>query len=934
MPTPTYHWHDPKCPGPRIEFEDHEPNCEIKNTCHLLPQCKIVPHCVACGRKPPIHDIISQSGNFSTIGAEPQGDPFGQLNLYWPSRSLYHGSADSTTSKQETREQALSKVYPTTLLPNQFRQACLSPTEGEDFGHARSTAMDQEDFPVHLTLEVYEVDNYPEYEAFSYTWEGEYPEKDKGPLLCRPVYIGSFWDVLMQTRNCWELLRFARLPHIARHIWVDAVCINQGNTEERARQVAAMGRIYGDSLRVVVYLGPDVVVKPTHRFPRRRHLDQFTASEARPMGSNGSVIDLDMEKLFRRRYFTRLWVIQELIVASKVIIRIGDMDVAADSIITKRLKNTPGWDWAKTSAPWFQYVTQQTLGTDPCEALQLVWNANCADSRDRLFGVLGLMNPEDILNRGVEANYSISSQHVWIGFFAHCLLRLDIFWFLTYAVGLRKSSQSQPIEPWIPSWVPDWTSRPTWQGFHRPTLSYEEVVDEISHAVVGRESCWHSFPSRGDITKMRLMSAKSGTPWSQGVTVDSKTGTLNRIRAIHLFAIPSTPQLRTHIGEYGVYEIDLHGMHQHIARQPREHITHKSKQPLYLVSQQPLDRDILPMHDHLYVLHTQQGLQFLILRDSEGPLTFLKSRVGPGYFNMTGHQNFRLVAAVLYTFLNLDAGVDHVFYQQTDYQPRSRRLSRFDLKIDPRPKHLCIEKLPRLLTGCQLIAKIRTLFNQKLKDNYRSHEEPSDPLNWHFLRADSSRYEKSFEWNQIFPGGKNWDLLSLCWELANEVIYSEARSDERLEKCFIALVEQKPRPVIRGGYVELRLEGAEWRYFEYTYSPPFFKDYNIKYSRPDWEWSIGGLKWSRVADKSLIYRHPQDEIHVRAPLSQILSMIRRCVHTDGIAKCIIWLRSVLDTDNLEDLQEQLTHTQRRFQNLKIEQEGFAIDGDVHTINIY
>ncbi|KAI1739227.1 heterokaryon incompatibility protein-domain-containing protein [Xylaria scruposa] len=453
-------WHHSKCPGPRIEFEDHEPNCEIKDTCHLLPRCRIVPHCVACGQKPPLHDIVSEHSNSSTFIAMPQDKPFGHMNLYWPSRSLYHGSADLVASDKAKHEHVLSDIYPTTLLPSQFRQALLSPTGGANIRYTRSTAMEPE-FPVHLTLETYEDDNCPEYEAFSYTWAGEYPE-DEGQDLCCPVYIGSYWDVLVQTRNCWELLRFARLPQVTRHVWVDALCINQGNMEEKTQQVAKMGQIYRESSRVVVYLGPDVAVKPGRRFPRRHHLGQFASGEVRPISASGSLMDFDMERLFRRRYFSRLWVIQELILSSKAIIRIGDIDVSVDPIIMKRLENIQGWDWAKTPAAWFQYVSQQTLGSDPCEALQLVSNTSCSDSRDRLFGILGLMNPDSIINQGVQADYSLSSQHVWIGFFAHCLLRLDLVWFLVHAAGPRMPSKGQILESWVPSWVPDWTSPLTW----------------------------------------------------------------------------------------------------------------------------------------------------------------------------------------------------------------------------------------------------------------------------------------------------------------------------------------------------------------------------------------------------------------------------------------------------------------------------------------
>ncbi|KAI0187090.1 heterokaryon incompatibility protein-domain-containing protein, partial [Xylaria flabelliformis] len=609
----------------------HKPNCEIKDTCHLLPQCRFVPYCVACGQKPPLHDIISEHSSSSTFTAIPQDKRFGHMNLYWPSRSLYRGSTDLVTSDKAKHEQALSNVYPTTLLPGQFRQALLSPT-GRAYKHNRSTSMEPY-YPVHVTLETYEDDNCPEYEAFSYTWAGEHPE-DERQYLCCPVYIGSSWDVLMQTRNCWELLRFARLPRATRHVWVDALCIiNQDNIEEKTQQVAKIGQIYRESSRVVVYSGPDVAVKPERRFPRRHHFDQFASGEIRPKSASGSLMDFDLERLFRRRYFARLWVIQELILSSKAIIRIGDIDVSIDPIITKRLENTQGWDWAKTPAAWFQYVSRQTLGSDPCEALQLVSNASCSDSRDRLFGILGLMDPENIINQGVQADYSLSSQHVWIGFFAHCLLRLDIVWFLAHAAGPPTSSEGQKVESWVPSWVPDWTSLLTWQRFQRPILSYEEMADKIRRALATEERSYKDSTAfvRMEPDLRRLITGadvESHTPWNQGAAVDAKTGALSHIQAIHLFAISSSPQLRTHLGDYGVYEIDLFGIHwlKEDESPERGQLVNRPwsspTQRLYLVSQQALDKKISPLNDHLYVQYTNHGLQFLILRDFGDSLSF------------------------------------------------------------------------------------------------------------------------------------------------------------------------------------------------------------------------------------------------------------------------------------------------------------------------
>ncbi|KAF2030840.1 hypothetical protein EK21DRAFT_43561, partial [Setomelanomma holmii] len=132
-------------------------------------------------------------------------------------------------------------IYGVTLRSKDFRLVCL-------------TAVPRKDHPVHLTLETYTYNERPEYETVSYMWGGE--NGDSTP--CRPIFIGKYWAVLLQSQNCWSMLRFVRPWRGMRMIWIDALCINQSNLEERAVQVARMRQIYVDGDRVVVYLGEDI----------------------------------------------------------------------------------------------------------------------------------------------------------------------------------------------------------------------------------------------------------------------------------------------------------------------------------------------------------------------------------------------------------------------------------------------------------------------------------------------------------------------------------------------------------------------------------------------------------------------------------------------------------------------------------------------------
>src|SRR4051794_14382121 len=86
-----------------------------------------------------------------------------------------------------------------------------------------------------------------EYEALSYTWGDE---RKKSAVYCddsqSPNYI---------TANCAQALRRLRRAAKERVIWIDSLCINQNDLEERTRQVQLMPLIYSSASQVLIYVG-------------------------------------------------------------------------------------------------------------------------------------------------------------------------------------------------------------------------------------------------------------------------------------------------------------------------------------------------------------------------------------------------------------------------------------------------------------------------------------------------------------------------------------------------------------------------------------------------------------------------------------------------------------------------------------------------------
>jgi hypothetical protein len=84
------------------------------------------------------------------------------------------------------------------------------------------------------------------YEALSYTW-GDTRKTNAIEVNGRSLGI---------TANLHVALQHLRLDDEDRIMWIDAVCINQDNVEERGHHVKQMARIYQLAERVVIWLGP------------------------------------------------------------------------------------------------------------------------------------------------------------------------------------------------------------------------------------------------------------------------------------------------------------------------------------------------------------------------------------------------------------------------------------------------------------------------------------------------------------------------------------------------------------------------------------------------------------------------------------------------------------------------------------------------------
>ncbi|RSL41874.1 hypothetical protein CEP54_015685 [Fusarium duplospermum] len=391
-----------------------------------------------------------------------------------------------------------------------------------------------------------------------------------------------------------------------------------------------MASIYLGSRRVTVYLGKDLVyLTRPDQYPARHRLEDTVLPHTR----NDGIEESGFSELLSRRYFERIWIIQELILPRQVVIPVEEGEWWADHLTGSSF---PSWLQENSPVPWIENIAQGGLtGKDIYELVRATWSSKASDPRDRVFGILALQD-----NDALRPDYSSSCLHVFMGLFAHSLLTLKHLEVLSSASGFSTPDG-------FPSWMPDWKSSTLqstrsvgsnqnaaadlFQSWKRknilthplPTPQSVEISNprkvvvqfttkwsraKNNDELVGdrriRDIQWmHKVPSKHFIeilTEEEIHMLKQ-RPWYRKATVDSATGNL-KINLTHLVGFSSKPINVEKNEIMSLFEVEAIG----------------TDASMYLASDVPLDSLIKPGKDHLFLLDdgSETSFIFLILRDS------------------------------------------------------------------------------------------------------------------------------------------------------------------------------------------------------------------------------------------------------------------------------------------------------------------------------
>lgn len=271
------------------------------------------------------------------------------------------------------------------------------------------------------------------YEALSYIW-GE-------PMLSEVINTSD--GSILITPNLADALHHLRRPLKPRNLWIDALCINQKDNSEKGPQVRGMGRVYASAEGVLVWLGPDPSKIAERIFSQiRTACEMFEspkinlAEYMRKTGSSG-------RQVFEMSWFSRLWVVQELVLSYKALFCWGDAQVDRDFMVFVSRFNQ--------ERTWLKHI--HTFTRPVPTLLRHTRDLSCSDQRDRIYGLLGLCSKSHSLSRAVSELTPDYSRKVIDVFTDVACLFIDHASSFELLVQVDASSGN---DAGLPSWVPDW----------------------------------------------------------------------------------------------------------------------------------------------------------------------------------------------------------------------------------------------------------------------------------------------------------------------------------------------------------------------------------------------------------------------------------------------------------------------------------------------
>lgn len=301
------------------------------------------------------------------------------------------------------------------------------------------------------------------YEALSYVWGNQ---EDLASIS-----VDKHQHFL--SKDLAAAIRRLRLDESARLLWIDQVCINQHDVEERNSQVSLMRDIYSSARQVIVWFGEGT--------PTTDLAISFMNEQSQLMGGPGkespeNILPLLMQAahqdelmaiakgIILRPWWQRAWIIQEIVLARDATLVCGSMNISWQTVtsfiqclweyrydLVQEAENDleqmapKGFIWHRLQHVR-KHIKEDQGGFSAWKLVLFFRYCESTLPEDRIYSLLGLCS--DIKNVGFDVDYS-RHHHDTFKLFTKSMTEANgsLNW-------LCHAGRPNPVET-LPSWCPD-----------------------------------------------------------------------------------------------------------------------------------------------------------------------------------------------------------------------------------------------------------------------------------------------------------------------------------------------------------------------------------------------------------------------------------------------------------------------------------------------
>ncbi|KAL2076119.1 hypothetical protein VTL71DRAFT_1062 [Oculimacula yallundae] len=359
----------------------------------------------------------------------------------------------STTQEASTSMDQRYRYSPLDEKAHQIRLLTLYPGQFTD--------------EIRISLEVvsFTDDFHTCFEALSYTWGSL-----ENPVEIAVGETGN--DFLPVTQNLAQALPYLRLEDAPVVLWIDAICVNQQDLEERSSQARFMAQIYSKAPRVLIWSGLEsedsrMAIETLKLIANKFSVDwdHLAIRSTTQDGIDWEIIDealpledeahLSILNLLDRDWFERLWIWQEAHLANdKALVLCGNVMILwktlCEAVFCFFRKSAPRFCY---SAHVFAYhkVRRLFIKLPPLldfhQLVERTQSCKCSDPQDRIFALMGLNRHNSWPD--IEPDYTKDVKDVYKDFALSLMTYSDNLELLR---SIEFHDRSRLL-----SWVPDWS---------------------------------------------------------------------------------------------------------------------------------------------------------------------------------------------------------------------------------------------------------------------------------------------------------------------------------------------------------------------------------------------------------------------------------------------------------------------------------------------